>query len=185
MSYLDEYWQQAKTVVFSPEEFFAGKDDRDVYQDAIVFAIVSSVIFALLNATASRIMASAGIFMQPAQIPLLQQYIAALGTGALSGLIGPFIIGGIYHLIVLLFGRKGYAKTFQVIAYTTAVNAFFGWIPFINLLAWLYGLYVTYLGIRELHNFSKGKAVAVVLIPFVGFLLLFIALASAAAPMFV
>jgi hypothetical protein len=62
-------------------------------------------------------------------------------------------------------GNSGFRATFRVASYATVVNLV-GWIPIIgSLVALVYGIYLSTLGIREMHETTTGKAVLIVLLP--------------------
>jgi len=58
-----------------------------------------------------------------------------------------------------------FASTFKVASYTQ-VTALVNWVPVVGPLVALYGLYLSVVGIREVHGTTTGKAALVVLIPF-------------------
>jgi hypothetical protein len=61
--------------------------------------------------------------------------------------------------------NSGFASTFGVASYTQ-VTGLVNWIPIVGPLIALYGLYLSVVGIREVHGTTTGKAALVVLIPF-------------------
>lgn len=58
--------------------------------------------------------------------------------------------------------------TLRVNAYTSAA-ALLSWVPVAGYLASLYGLYVTMLGIRELHGTTTKRASLAILVPLLVF----------------
>jgi hypothetical protein len=60
-------------------------------------------------------------------------------------------------------GNSGYEATFRVVSYAS-VTSLVNWIPVIGGLLGLYGLYLTIVGIREIHATTTGRA-ALVLVP--------------------
>ena len=85
-----------------------------------------------------------------------------------------FIWQGILYLLAKVFGGKGtYAQQFYLAALPISIvmilNGAVSWIPIagtlLGFLIGIYGLYVQYVVIKELHGLSTGKALAVVLIP--------------------
>lgn len=67
--------------------------------------------------------------------------------------------------------NAGFYNTLRVIAYTSATTLL-DWIPVVGLLASLDGLYLTFVGIREMHETTTGRALAVVALPVVLFVVL-------------
>ena len=76
------------------------------------------------------------------------------------------IWSGILHLCLYLVGgaREGYEATFRVVSYSS-VTGIFNAIPCVGILASLWGLVLTVIGLRETHKTTTGKAVAALAIP--------------------
>ena len=70
-------------------------------------------------------------------------------------------------LVRLIVGARnsGYPATFRVVSYTQ-VTSLINWIPIVGPLLALYGIYLSIVGVREMHGTTMGKAALVVLIPF-------------------
>jgi hypothetical protein len=64
-----------------------------------------------------------------------------------------------------------FEATLRVVAYTFAVDLL-SWILVVGLLASLYGLYLAFLGIHEMHETTIGRALAVISLPVVLFVVL-------------
>lgn len=169
--YLQEYFKTAQQVVFDPAEFFSTQGTLEEYRPALYFAVTSSLVFSMLSNTVQEILQLAGL-MQQAAGGIVTSYLTSLAAGVLAGVIAPFIGAAAYHIFVYLFKGNSYVRTYCVVAYATAVTAFFGWIPLANVVAALYSLYVTYRGIRELHEFSRGRSIAVLFLPLIVFIVL-------------
>lgn len=160
ISFLDEWFENARNVVFSPSEFYREVDRHEGYVYPAQFAALSFLVAGVLTGLVdlvfpSTIAGSSG---------LTSILFGAIG-GVVGGLIGLFIGAGLVHIFVYLFGGRGYQTTFEALAYSTAVTAFFGWIPFINFVAGLYALYVNIRGVEVFHDLSFGRAAASVLLP--------------------
>src|ERR671917_43751 len=99
-----------------------------------------------------------GNFANPLIFALICFVINAIFTGLLElAGVGPtrLIVGA---------NNSGYRASFRVASYT-AVTALVNWIPVIGGLLALYGIYLSVVGIREMHQTTTGKAALVVLIP--------------------
>lgn len=71
-----------------------------------------------------------------------------------SSMVGLLIISGVYHLLVMLLAggnNAGLEGTFRVVSYAFAVQVL-GWIPILNILVGLYGLYLCAFGFQEVHS---------------------------------
>ena len=101
-------------------------------------------------------------------------WIAATLGGAVVGFVGPWVSGGIHHLILALFGGippdRSYAHTVRAHAYANAGATIFSALPYLGI-----GTLVTFaLGIKnhleayeEMHHCGAGKALAAYFAPFV------------------
>ncbi len=85
-----------------------------------------------------------------------------------------FVWAAILHALVILFvkpSNSGFEATFRTAAYTSPLSSLVNWIPFVGpflaLLVGLYTIYLSIVGIREMHSTTMGSAVLVVLIPVV------------------
>jgi hypothetical protein len=105
----------------------------------------------------------------------------------IGGTIGLFVVAAIQQLLVRLVvgaNNSGFGATFRVASYTQ-VTSLVNWIPIVGPLLALYGLYLSIVGIREMHNTTTGKAALVILIPFaVALLVALVVLAAAGIAFF-
>jgi hypothetical protein len=163
-----------RRVVLQPVRFFAGLPRSGGLLNPLVFALVCVVISAILSA----VLVLTGVQQNPGFNPNPQNAIPSVfaPTSALLGIvfapiggaIGLFIAAAIQQLLVRLFvgeNNSGFGATFRVAAYTQ-VTSLVNWIPILGPLLALYGLYLSIVGIREVHGTTTGKAALVVLIPF-------------------
>ena len=174
-------------VLTRPADFFRGLARGGDYLSPVFFAVICYEIYAVL----------AGI------ISLLFGGIASIGSGTageqaagaatsvggfiLGVIVAPFfaalilfVMAGIKHLLVMLIvgsSNAGFEATLRVQSYTFATRLFW-WIPILGSLAgFVYGIYLSIVGIREVHSTTTGKAALVVLIPVGAVLLLTLLLA--------
>jgi len=184
-----------RRVLTGPADFFRGVARRGSFVSPLVFALICSVIFAVLN----------GLF---SMVGSIIQGTTGVG-GAIAGFIGSiiftpilvavflFIGAGIYHLLVLLLAGQsnaGYEATFRVGSYASVIlvvswiSSLFNVIPVVGpiiggllgLVIGVYGIIIQVLGIREVHSTTTGRAVAVVLIPTAVILLIALLIVGAA-----
>ena len=75
------------------------------------------------------------------------------------GAVGIFLVSLIRQLLArLIVGatNSGFQATFRVASYTQ-VTSLVNWIPFIGPLLALYGIYLSIVGIREMHKTTTAK----------------------------
>ena len=169
-SFIDVVWR----IVLQPVRFFAGVPRSGSLLNPLVFALVCVVISAILSA----ILVFAGVQQNPGFNPNPQNAIPSVFTpgsallgiifAPIGGAIGLFIVAAIQQLLVRLIvgeSNSGFGATFRVASYTQ-VTSLVNWIPIVGPVVALYGLYLSVIGLREVHATTTGKAALVVLIPF-------------------
>jgi len=163
-----------RRVVLGPVGFFAGLPRSGTLLNPLVFALVCILISAIL----SGLLVLMGVQQNPGFNPNPQNAIpstfaptsalASILFAPIGGAIGLFVAAAIQQLLVRLVvgeNNSGFASTFRVASYSQ-VTALVNWIPIVGPLLALYGLYLSIVGIREMHATTTGKAALVVLIPF-------------------
>ncbi|MFH1784380.1 MAG: YIP1 family protein [bacterium] len=172
---LGRWWTTLWAVLKSPKSFFDSMPRGEGLAKPFVFILINMIIagigFFLLFMLGSKmqpnmhIPALSGIFM------LLGLVVFVIIFGILS--VTFFIQAAVINICAkLLMGTGNFEDTFDVVAYSSAVNVF-NWIPFVNILMGLYGAYILIVGLKKVHNFSTGKVTLALLMP----LLLGVALA--------
>ncbi|MDP9488416.1 MAG: YIP1 family protein [Actinomycetota bacterium] len=164
----------ARSVVLGPARFFAGLPRSANLINPLVFALICIVISALL----SGLMVLLGVQENPGFNPNPQNAIpstfapasavASIFFAPIGGGIGLFIVAAIQQLLVTFIvgqNNQGFGSTFKVACYSQ-VTGLVNWIPIVGPIVALYGLYLSIVGIREMHGTTTGKAALVVLIPF-------------------
>ena len=175
----------ARNVLLNPVGYFRGIARRGDIVNPAIFALICYMVFAVLGGLIGLVLGSVTDSLLGTQ----QDGVGAASSvgGFLLGLIlAPFVaaiilivVAAVRHLLVLLVvgsGNAGFEATLRVSSYTFATRLFW-WVPVIGpIVGFLYGLFLSVMGIREVHATSTGKAALVVLIPVaVAFVLFFIA----------
>lgn len=153
--------------MFSPSETFDASKEETL-GDAFIYFVVILAIYAVLVAIIatgafSLIGGMYGMFGVPGMRgAAMGRFTVELG---LLPFVGVFILGLWLHLWVYLFGgRNGVVQTIKAVIYGWTPRLVLGWIPIINIIAWIWALIVGIIGIRQLHELSTGKAVIAVII---------------------
>ena len=171
---VNSFIDTVRRVVPEPVRFFASLARSGSFLNPLVFALICIEISAILGGLLGLIGVGANRG--------LGNFIGSIIAAAIGGAIVLFIVAGILHLLVMLVvgvGNSGFEATFRVAAYAAVVDLV-SWIPLIGWLLGLYGVYLTVVGIREMHQTTTGRAVLVVLIP-VGVILLLVLVGLLAA----
>ena len=168
---LESFADVVRRVVLQPVGFFAGLPRRGSLLNPLVFALICTEIAAIVGGILS-LAGAGGAFVtgygfQAPENQGLGEFIGSVVFAPMGGAIGVFVVAGIAHLLVRLVvgaNNAGFGATFRVAAYTS-VTSLVSWIPFVGGLLALYGIYLSVVGIREMHNTTTGKALVVVVLP--------------------
>jgi hypothetical protein len=164
-----------RRVVLQPVSFFASLPQSRNLVNPLVFALICIEIYTILGGLLGLVWVGTNRG--------LGSFIASIIAAPIGGAIGLFILAAILHLLVRLVvgaGNSGFEATFRVAAYAAVVNLV-SWIPLVGWLLGLYGIYLSVVGIREMHGTTTGKAALVVLIPAGVILLVLVGLLAAGA----
>jgi len=173
----------AQNVVINPIGFFRGIPKQGNFVNPLVFALICAVISGILGGIVNFLI---GLAFSSGNQGIAGAFLSLIGNIILTPIgvaIGLFIGAGIYHLLVLLLVRPsnaGFEATFRVVAYASVIQLV-SWIPIVGIIAGLYAVVLSVLGIREVHNTTTGKALLVVLIPVAVLLLIALIIGAAAA----
>ncbi|MFB6294678.1 MAG: YIP1 family protein [Candidatus Nanohaloarchaea archaeon] len=163
MGWFSEWFRQGRSLLAGPARFFDRFQGPVTTAYAAKFAATSLLVMAVLDVALGGFLLVAA----PQLIPGID--VAALLTNAgmtvIGGIIGVFVSAAILHVSVYLLGGRDMERTLTVVAYATAIQAFLGWIPLVNLIGVLYVMYAQLRGIEKLHRFSLGRATAAFLLP--------------------
>jgi hypothetical protein len=168
---LESFADVVRRVVLQPVGFFAGLPRRGSLLNPLVFALICTEIAAIVGGILS-LAGVGGAFVtgygfQAPENQGLGEFVGSVVFAPMGGAIGVFVVAGIAHLLIRLVvgaNNAGFGATFRVAAYTS-VTSLVSWIPFVGGLLALYGIYLSVVGIREMHNTTTGKALVVVVLP--------------------
>ena len=169
----------ARGALVEPAAFFAGLGGPQPgrVKGPLVFAIICAVISLPLSLIAEPFDPlrrgqpgmGAGFSSLYESNPVAAIALAALIVVLLPlfAVLGVYIGAAIQHLFVFLFvrERRGFWGTFPVVAYGGAALSLLSWIPILGYLVMLYGIYVTTVGLREMHGTSTARALLAALVP--------------------
>lgn len=181
-------------VLFHPSVFFKKMPITGGLTDPLLYALIFGMAGLIFSYFWQILIQGA---MQGMMIPGMK---AAPGQNIFSGIVmavlaflspfliilGLFITSGILHVCLMLVrgARSGFEATFRVVAYGNSAYIFLV-IPFCgSLLAAVWAVVLTIIGLREAHETTGGKAAFAVFLPVVvccGLVLVAIALFMGAA----
>ncbi len=159
-------------VLLRPTAFFRGVARGGDVLGPAVFAVVCSLISGLLAGILGLILGP--IFARSGLGTLSESFAGGAVGLILNVVLFPIytaifvvVVTVIYHVLVLILVRPtngGFEATYRVVCYASAISLV-GWVPVLNVVAGIYGLYVSAAGIRDLHSTTQQRAAAVVAIP--------------------
>jgi hypothetical protein len=185
------WWETVSSVNFKGEPFFASAAQSDDAMPAVLFnmtthafigallALLYTLIFAVWGAAVVSMlgasgagggkaiagMAGAGIGMA-----ILFFFILVIAF-IIMGFVYPWIVGGIHHLALLIFGGvgqgKGYASTVRAHAYANGAAYAWAAIPGVGGLIFLVFYFINHInGYDGMHRCGGGKAFLALIAPF-------------------
>lgn len=175
----ESFVEVTRGVLVEPARFFAGLGDArpDRVRGPLVFAIICGVVSLPLS-----LIAEPYDPLAPEQAGLRSGFLslfrdspgAAVALAAVFVILLPLLIVlGVYvgtaiqHFFVFLFvrERRGYWGTFPVVAYGGSALTLFTWIPVLGYLMGFYGVYVSTVGLKEMHGTTTTRALLASLVP--------------------
>lgn len=161
-----EIMEKIKMVFSKPSNLFS-KIEKENSNDTIKYFVVIALIGAVLSGLFSLLAGPFSLFV--------------IGSAFAMTLVGLVVATVVVHIGVYIFGgRQGIEKTFKAIAYGMTPSVLLAWLPFINLIAWIYSLYLEIIGIAKLQKMSNMRAfLSIILVYLVIGLLLFLAIGTA------
>ena len=177
----------AREVLLDPRGFFAGLratgcGSPNRQRPPVIFAIIASYISLLLITLVDGLnrrvdplvpedsASLSGFFPFLRENPGLGIALGVLFLVVLPLLVwvGAYIGAAIQHLFVMLFvrDRQTFYATFPVGVYGSSAIGLFSWVPILGYLVSLYGVYVTTVGLREMHGTTTTRALLAALVPY-------------------
>lgn len=169
------FFKTLKEVLFNPSEFFKNMPVTGGLTDPLLYALITGMLslmaFYFWKILLLDTMQS---FMPPGMKGVAGQYMFH-GVGAtilafimpLLIVVGLFISSGLLHLFLMMVkgARAGFEATFRVVAYGYSANLCM-LIPFCGgLIAGIWTIVLTIIGLKEAHETTGGKAAFAVFLP--------------------
>lgn len=151
------FWQKIKEVVTKPHEFFDAIQQEVEIKDVIIYYFLVQLLVLPFGIGASLIIGVTETITLSILI-----YLASVAMGAVLF----FIVILIYNLIVSwLGGKQGYTRTAQAFVYGSTPGMLLSWLPIANIIASIYSIYVTIVGLIKLQQMERNKAILAYFIP--------------------
>jgi hypothetical protein len=162
-------------VLTRPVDFFRGMTRQGDFVTPILYALICYEIYAVLAGILGLLFGGLASIGSGSAGEQAAGAASSVGGFILSIIAAPFvaalillIMAGIKHLLVMLIvgsSNAGFEATLRVQSYTFATRVFW-WVPILGaLVGFFFGIYLSIVGIREVHSTTMAKAALVVLIP--------------------
>lgn len=185
---IQSFVRATRGVLTQPASFFRGMVRQGDFVNPILYALICYEIYAVLSGIIGLVFGGIVSIGSGTAGEQAAGVATSFGGFILGIIAAPFIaaliliiMAGIKHLLVMLIvgsSNAGFEATLRIQSYTFATRAFW-WVPIIGaLVGFFYGIYLSIVGIREVHSTTTGKAALVVLIPVAAVFLLLAVLAA-------
>lgn len=178
---LQSVWVKVKTVMMHPSQFFesiaamASENRNEAFRYYAIVSLVSlvgQIIVGLATGENSFQLMSQLFGGRSPSGPSSGIFAGGAIAGAIVlyflGLLFTFVSAAILHVSTkIVTGKGNYNASYDALAYGTTPSLLFGWIPFVGVIAWLYSIYVTMVGLSRLHKIGMGRALLAILLPVV------------------
>ena len=165
-----------KQVLFSPAEFFKRMPVKGGLTDPLLYALIVGMAGLMFSYTWQILLeGSMQGFLPPEMRAQRYQMFQGINIAVLAVfspfllVFGLFIGAGILHLFLMMVkgSRAGFEATFRVVSYCFSPNILLV-IPFCGgIVAWIWTMVITIIGLRDAHETTGGKAAFAVLFPLV------------------
>ena len=141
-------------VLTKPASFYASVRDLGGFGAPLVFALVMGLVSGVIGAVFSVLGLTAAAGAMGGAVGAAAGFAGIL-MAPIFAIIGCFVGGAIVHVVSLIASGKGtYEQSVRVAGYAAAVmpiGALLGFVPLLNVLASLYGLYLVVQGLIAVH----------------------------------
>lgn len=184
-SWIAGFFETIRLVITAPGAFFHDHPARRRLLPPVLFALVVGILGAFVEWVWSRVFsdlensldALLGQYqnsdaVSPAFLEFLENQSETIGLliSPVTVLVVLFITAGLIHLGVLFASRnqdRGFEGTLRVCAYSDAVNILILIPGCGGLIAFVWGLVIKIIGLREMHGLGTGGAILAVVLPLV------------------
>lgn len=173
------WWQTTLNGIISPRQTFRGMPTTGGYGPPLVYLILSTFILFFLSLVlqvpmqvifrgflnADQMMESGAYSITS----LVLVFVLGLFFVPLAAVLTGFLVGGIFHLCLMLFGgaSKGFEATYRVTCYLTGALSIVQVLPILGPLVVTFLWPISYvLGLKEAHRTETWRATCAVLLPY-------------------
>ncbi len=168
-----DFFEKVKGIILEPARTFDASRDNTL-KDALEYYIVITSIFSffilILGEISSKLFGTMmdGVGMMAGANGGIAGAISNFLLLLILIVIGAFVGGAFIHIFVYIAGgRKGIVRTIIALMYADTPYLLFGWIPIIGLIAMIWSILLSILGIRQFQDLTTGRAILAILLPII------------------
>ncbi|MBN2094748.1 MAG: YIP1 family protein [Candidatus Aenigmarchaeota archaeon] len=170
-----EIFRRSWGVISDPSRFFSKIKKEKGLKKAFTYFFVLSLFGTVMSFAANEMLLDYvyGPLMNAYGFSAPQQEVSQQIVGTwyaimfFSGLLISFLMAGLIHLWIMLFGGKEeYEKTYQIYAYSKTPSFLFGWIPFFSVLAEAYHVVLLIAGTHKIQGIERNRAIWMFAVPY-------------------
>lgn len=151
-----------KGFILSPAKAFKAEKKTSL-GEAFKYGFIGLLVLGALSALMALIM------------PTTNQLPEVIGPGlgaaitffviAIVGFIGLLVNGLWLHLWAYVFGAKqGLSETIKIVFYSETPSYYLGWIPLLNIVAGIWTIILSGIGLMHLQKLSRGRAAGAIIV---------------------
>lgn len=160
------FWDNTVAIITEPASFFKKVDPHSSVGGALLYGVLIASLGHFVLSLWQSLLPVGNPGLNP-DLPVAVIWLSSLILIPLSALLGIVLVAGILHLVLVGLGwsDRPFGATVKVVSFAQ-VASLGNLIPVCGPLAGaVWGVLLGVIGIRELHQQSTGRAVAVVLTP--------------------
>ena len=163
-------------VLLTPAVFFRSMRRAGGLGAPLLYGIIGTVTGGVIAGIYQMILSTLGAGLEGPEAAQQQVLLSLFSTGCVVvflpalAVLSMVIGAAIYHLMLLLLGaaRQPFETTMRVSAYATGATSMLNVVPVCGgLIAAVWAIVATIIGLSQTHEISVGKAAAAVLLPVV------------------
>ncbi len=169
-------FETIKGVLFDPTATFGRAAKRQSISAALIYCLVLGMVGGIigvlwqgiLGASISSVLSGMSGAEQSLGAIIESSTVMGAISVPISVLVGTFLMSGIVHLMLMMFGgaEGGFEATFRAYAFAVGTTAVFQVVPLVGgVVAAIWGLVAAIIGLTALHGIESWKAALAVLLP--------------------
>jgi len=173
MDLKQDIFDKAKNFLLEPKTAFDNESKSDT-MSALKYAVIwlfissllGSIVFAIIGDKSTEVLSTlAPLAALDTTMEITAGSVVSTFLGGwIGGIIGLFMIGLWLHLFAYIFGaRMGLENTFRIIFYGNTPGYILSWIPFVNVIGFLWSMVLYAIGLNRLQKMTKSMAVITVI----------------------